>query len=300
LDYLELEEYLRSEALRVEQALDQVVTLLELELGSDMSAAIRHGVMSRGKRLRPILCATAYRECGGRRESAVYDLAAAVEMIHAYSLMHDDLPCMDDADLRRGQPTTHSVFGEEITIRAAAALIPAATRQVLSSAKELECGVSGSKKIAKDLLEAAGARGMVGGQWLDLLGEHQTLNSEELNELHQRKTGALLTGSLVMGARAAGVENETISGLKNYGRSIGLAFQIADDLLDATQSAESLGKNPSDLDLNKSTYVSLHGLEGARAHAQTCIADAIIALESISLDAPVLRDLARYIIEREK
>ena len=141
---------------------------------------------------------------------------------------------------------------------------------------------------------------MVGGQWLDLLGEDQILDSEELNQLHQLKTGALLSGSLVMGARAAGVENEMISGLKNYGRSIGLAFQIADDLLDATQSAESLGKNPSDLDLNKSTYVSLHGLEGARAHARTCVADALIALESIDLDAPVLRDLARYIIEREK
>tara|TARA_B100000809_G_scaffold24463_1_gene21396 strand:- start:3147 stop:4049 length:903 start_codon:yes stop_codon:yes gene_type:complete len=300
LDYLELKEYLGAEMLCVDKALDQAITFIESELESDIGDAIRHGVMSDGKRLRPILCTTAYRECGGRAEKDVYDLSASLEMIHAYSLMHDDLPCMDDAELRRGQATTHSVFGEDVTIRAAAALIPAAARQALQSARKLECGASGAAVVVRELLEAAGAGGMVGGQWLDLLGEGQTLSPKELDELHGRKTGALLTASLVMGALAAAAETETVSALASYGRSMGLAFQITDDVLDATQSAELLGKNPSDVDLDKSTYVGLYGLDQAKEHARERIADALGALESIDIDAPVLTVLARYVIERER
>ena len=300
MDYLELKEYLGAEMLCVDKALDQAITLIESELESDIGDAIRHGVMSDGKRLRPILCTTAYRECGGRAEKNVYDLSASLEIIHAYSLMHDDLPCMDDAELRRGQATTHSVFGEDVTIRAAAALIPAAARQALQSARKLECGASGAAAVVQELLEAAGAGGMVGGQWLDLLGEGQTLNPKELDELHRRKTGALLTASLVMGALAAAAEKETVSALASYGHSIGLAFQITDDVLDATQSAELLGKNPSDVDLNKSTYVGLYGLDQAKEHARERIADALDALESIPIDAPVLSILARYVVERER
>ena len=300
MDYLELKEYLGAEMLCVDKALDQAITLIESELESDIGGAIRHGVMSDGKRLRPILCTTAYRECGGRAEKNVYDLSASLEMIHAYSLMHDDLPCMDDAELRRGQATTHSVFGEDVTIRAAAALIPAAARQALQSARKLECGASGAAAVVQELLEAAGAGGMVGGQWLDLLGEGQTLSPKELDELHRRKTGALLTASLVMGALAAAAEKETVSALASYGHSIGLAFQITDDVLDATQSAELLGKNPSDVDLDKSTYVGLYGLDQAKEHARERIADALGALESIDIDAPVLTVLARYVIERER
>ena len=300
MDYLELKEYLGAERLCVDKALDQAITFIESELESDIGDAIRHGVMSDGKRLRPILCTTAYRECGGRAEKNVYDLSASLEIIHAYSLMHDDLPCMDDAELRRGQATTHSVFGEDVTIRAAAALIPAAARQALQSARKLECGASGAAAVVQELLEAAGAGGMVGGQWLDLLGEGQTLSPKELDELHRRKTGALLTASLVMGALAAAAEKETVSALASYGHSIGLAFQITDDVLDATQSAELLGKNPSDVDLDKSTYVGLYGLDQAKEHARERIADALGALESIDIDAPVLTVLARYVIERER
>ena len=300
MDYLELKEYLGAEMLCVDKALDQAITLIESELESDIGDAIRHGVMSDGKRLRPILCTTAYRECGGRAEKNVYDLSASLEIIHAYSLMHDDLPCMDDAELRRGQATTHSVFGEDVTIRAAAALIPAAARQALQSARKLECGASGAAAVVQELLEAAGAGGMVGGQWLDLLGEGQTLSPKELDELHRRKTGALLTASLVMGALAAAAEKETVSALASYGHSIGLAFQITDDVLDATQSVELLGKNPSDVDLDKSTYVGLYGLDQAKEHARERIADALGALESIDIDAPVLTVLARYVIERER
>ena len=298
--YIELKEYLRAERLCVDKALDQAVTLIESELEPDIASAIRHGVMSGGKRLRPILCSTAYRECGGQAENNAYDLAASLEMIHAYSLMHDDLPCMDDAELRRGQPTTHSVFGEDVTMRAAAALIPAAARQALNSARNLECGALGATEVVQELLEAAGAGGMVGGQWLDLLGEGQTLNPKELDELHRKKTGALLTASLVMGALSAAVDKETVSALASYGRSVGLAFQITDDVLDATQSADLLGKNPSDVDLDKSTYVGLHGLDQAKEHARERIVEALSALESIPIDAPILSVLARYVVERER
>ncbi len=141
---------------------------------------------------------------------------------------------------------------------------------------------------------------MVGGQWLDLLGEGQTLNPKELDELHRKKTGALLTASLVMGALSAAVDKETVSALASYGRSVGLAFQITDDVLDATQSADLLGKNPSDVDLDKSTYVGLHGLDQAKEHARERIVEALSALESIPIDAPILSVLARYVVERER
>ena len=221
-------------------------------------------------------------------------------MIHGYSLMHDDLPCMDDADLRRSEPTTHVEYGEDVTVRAGAALIPAAARQALESARRLECGEEGAHAATQALLEAAGAGGMVGGQWLDLEGEGKSLAAEELDGLHRRKTGALLTAALVMGAIGAGADESVVSALARYGRAIGLAFQITDDVLDATQSAETLGKNPSDADLDKSTYVLLYGLDEARARAQRQVDDALAALESAEIDEPVLTALARFVVEREK
>jgi geranylgeranyl pyrophosphate synthase len=266
----------------------------------DVLAAIRHGVMSGGKRLRPILCVSAYAACGGDRREAAYDLAASLEMIHAYSLMHDDLPCMDDAELRRGRPTTHRVHGEDVTMRAGAALIPAAALQALAACARLGCPRDTALAVTQALLDASGAGGMVGGQWVDLLGEGQALGADELDALHRMKTGALLAASLVMGATAAGADTATRDALETYGRAIGLAFQIADDILDATASAETLGKNPSDADLDKSTYVSLYGLDEARRRAQAQVDQALAALAGAGVDAPALEALARYVIDREK
>ena len=206
---------------------------------------------------------------------------------------------MDDAELRRGRPTTHLMHGEEPTIRAGAALIPAAAVQALDAALAMGCDADTARAASQVVMEAAGAGGMVGGQWLDLMGEGQHLGAEELDGLHRRKTGALLAASLLLGGVAAGAGQAVQDALLRYGRSIGLAFQIADDILDATQSAEQLGKNPSDEALDKSTYVSLYGLDEARARADAQVELAHGALSGAGLDAPALTALADYIVERD-
>lgn len=298
----DLEAYLSSERERVERALERAVRRLEPRLPTDVTGAVGHGVLSGGKRLRPILCATAYRACAedGRAgaSDAVYDLAASIELVHAYSLMHDDLPCMDNADLRRGRSTTHKEHGEETTMRAGTALIPAAASLAWEALGCLECPRDRAVEVVGLLLRAAGAGGMVGGQWLDLEGEGRTLSAEELDELHRRKTGALLTASLLMGATAAGADRRITEALARYGRAVGLAFQIVDDILDATQSAEVLGKYPSDAALGKSTYVALYGLEGARERACARSADARAILTEAGIEAEALLSLADYVVER--
>jgi geranylgeranyl pyrophosphate synthase len=319
----DLGDWLVREGERVDAALERALAALEGEAkrsGSPLAEshldAVRHGLLSGGKRLRPVLCVAAWSACvrtegsataGGPAPhvvrptpDAIYDVAASLEMIHAYSLMHDDLPCMDDAALRRGRPTTHRVHGETTTMHAGAALIPAAALQALAGCRSLGCDDATGRAVATELMEAAGAGGMVGGQWVDLLGEGMALGANELDALHRMKTGALLTASLVMGALAAGAGPVRTEALRAYGRAIGLAFQIADDVLDATADAETLGKNPSDADLDKSTYVALYGLEEARERAAAQVDEAIEALHSADLHVPALEAIARYIVEREK
>ncbi|HUP51475.1 MAG TPA: polyprenyl synthetase family protein [Longimicrobiales bacterium] len=291
--------YLDTERQAVEAALLRAIEELAASLPSDVAAAVRHGVTGGGKRLRPVLCAGAYAACGGGTSAAVYDLSASLELIHAYSLMHDDLPCMDDADLRRGRPTTHKEHGEAVTKRAGAALIPMAALQALAACERLGCEPKVSKAVTAVLLRAAGAGGMVGGQWVDLEGEGMSLGSADLDDLHRRKTGALLAASLEMGALAAGAEDVVVDAFRAYGRAIGLAFQIVDDVLDATQSAETLGKNPSDVAHGKSTYVSLHGLDEARRRARAESDRAGAALTEAGIDAPMLAALARFVVERQ-
>ncbi|MEX2467524.1 MAG: polyprenyl synthetase family protein [Gemmatimonadota bacterium] len=297
----DLSTYLEVERREVEDALRRAVEVVAPALPDEIGDALRHGVMTGGKRLRPILCATAYRACGGEGDAPrVYDLAVSLELIHAYSLMHDDLPCMDDAALRRGTPTTHRAHGEDAAVLAGAALIPVAALQAVRAAKALGCSRHAVIEVTRTLLEASGAGGMVGGQWLDLLGEGQALNGPELDRLHGRKTGALLAASLVMGARAAEAPQATVDALEAYGTAIGLAFQIADDVLDATSSADVLGKNPSDAALDKSTYVSLYGLDPARERADEVVQSALAALAGAGIEAPALSGLARYVVERDR
>jgi geranylgeranyl diphosphate synthase, type II len=298
-DPFDLDAYLTAEGRRVEAALARSVKALEPELDADVRAAPRHGVLSGGKHVRPILCVTAYRASGGEAcDERPYDLAASLELIHAYSLMHDDLPCMDDAELRRGKPTTHRTHGEDVTTRAGAALIPAAALRAWEAARALGCDEAACRSVATILLQAAGAGGMVGGQWLDLEAEKRSLGAEELDGLHRRKTGALLAASLSMGAEAAGARPAVRAALHRYGRAIGLAFQIADDILDATSSADALGKNPSDAQLEKSTYVSLYGLEEAQRRADAQVEEACAALREGGVAAPPLEALARFVVDR--
>jgi len=296
-----LSEWLEAEGREVEAALQRAVTRFGAVLPEPAARAMAHGVLSGGKRLRPVLCVAAYRAAGGGGPaSAIHDLAVGLELIHAYSLMHDDLPCMDDAALRRGRPTTHRVHGAGVTTRAGAALIPIAALQVLEAARALGLEEERGRALTRILLGAAGAGGMVGGQALDLLGEDRALGAPELDELHRHKTGALLTAALTMGAVAADAPAPVREALTRYGEAIGLAFQVADDLLDATATAEELGKEPSDAELGKSTYVALFGLEEARRRGNDLVREAREALESQGIDAPSLRALADYVMARRK
>ena len=286
----------------IARALSAQVERYRGQLPAGVAAAFEHGVLSGGKRLRPILCIEAYGAAGGRFEldsTALLRLASSLELVHAYSLMHDDLPCMDDAELRRGAPTTHTVHGEAATVRAGVALIPLAALEALEAARALGCTEVQARAVSGALMRAAGPGGMVGGQGLDLLGEGQALDAPRLTELHRHKTGALLRAALTMGATAAGAGPALLSAFEAYGDAIGLAFQIADDVLDATASAELLGKRPSDAELGKSTYVSLYGVDEARRLAHAEVARASAALDRAGVHRGALHALASYIVVRE-
>ncbi len=296
----DLPSYLRERGRRVDAALERALAALAPSFAASLAPALRQGLLTDGKRIRPILCAAAYEACGREAGDGCYDLAASLEMIHAYSLVHDDLPCMDDARLRRGAPTPHRVFGARRATRAAATLIPGAALQAWRAALDLGCPRETARRIVRALARAAGAGGMVGGQALDLESEGRTLAPERLDRLHALKTGALLAAAPRIGALAAGADARRSEALERYGRALGLAFQIADDVLDATSSADRLGKHPSDRALGKSTYVGLHGLEGARARALRQTALAKRALAGAGLDSRSMEALAEYVVRRRR
>lgn len=293
---LDFERFLASEAALVEAAMLRALEGLA-SVGAGVGGAIQQGITTGGKRLRPILCAEAFRACGG--EGPIYDLAISLEWIHAYSLMHDDLPCMDNAPLRRGLPTPHVRFGVEPALLGGAVLVPAAVRQLRFGA--LGLGLAGDQIVllARILCGAAGGAGMVGGQALDLDGEGRALDRDDLDVLHRGKTGALLQGALLLGAQAAGASPAQVDALAAYGADLGLAFQIADDVLDATSTEEALGKAPSDAVLDKSTYVRLLGVEGARAEAAALVDRAVASLETAGITSTPLRALAAFVVSRD-
>ncbi len=291
--------YMRAHRMHVQVALRRCMVGLGEVAPPKVHAAAAAGVLSEGKRLRPLLLITAFEELGGECTRATYDLAAAVELIHAYSLIHDDLPCMDDAQLRRGRPTVHAAHGVMAATAAGATLIPWAAAWAFDAATR-GGAIDTARRIVAVLLEAAGAGGLVGGQVLDLLGEEMSLSERELAEIHSLKTGALLIAALEMGALAAGAAAVRLAAVSEFGRALGLAFQVMDDVLDATGSAESLGKQPSDEELGKSTYVTLLGVEGARERARALVHGGLRALDSAELAAPRLRQLARFVIERRR
>jgi len=295
----DLERYLADERVLVEGALLRALEAVEPSVPPSLLPALRQGLLSGGKRLRPVLCVAAFRACGGVAAPALYDLAVSPEMIHAYSLMHDDLPCMDDAPLRRGEPTPHRVHGVEAATRAGALLIPMAVLQAWEAGGMLHPDPLVPRALVRELCHGAGAEGMVGGQVLDLLGEGQRLGGEELDALHNRKTGALLTTSLRLGAVAAGAGAERLEALDRYGRAIGLAFQVQDDVLDASSGQEVLGKAPSDAALGKSTYVGLLGIPKARQRARMLVDQAIEALRLGGVESDALTTLASYVVERD-
>ncbi|HKJ92400.1 MAG TPA: polyprenyl synthetase family protein, partial [Longimicrobiales bacterium] len=233
--------------------------------------------------------------------AAVYDLAASLELIHGYSLVHDDLPCMDDDDMRRGRPATHRAFDTAAAAVAGFALIPLACRAVTQAAGSLGLPERTAAALVRELCAGAGAAGMVGGQVSDLEAEGRRIPLAALISLHRRKTGALLTAALRMGGIAAGAAPEQLAALDTYGRAVGLAFQIADDLLDVEGTAEVLGKTAGrDSDLGKATFPGLLGVDEAHRRARTEVDSALAAIAAAGLSSKELEALARFTVERDR
>ncbi len=259
--------------------------------------SVRYALAGEGKRLRGVLLLAAYRAAGGTSE--VSALAAAVEVVHAYSLVHDDLPCMDDDAMRRGRPTVHVVFGVAAASAAGLVMVPLAAQAAVDAAHTMGLSEDATGAIVRTLMQASGAGGMVGGQLLDLDGEGQSLSLTHLERVHRLKTGALISASARIGALAAGADATVLGALSRYGDAIGLAFQIADDVLDVTATTDELGKTAGkDVAFQKSTYPSLMGVDAARARAEALCAEACEALTTQGIASPSLVQLAQLIVHR--
>ncbi len=294
--------FLAAEAERVERALAEVLDAQLADWPAPLADPVRYAAVGGGKRFRPILCVAAFRAVSGDEPgAAVYRIACALELIHAYSLVHDDLPCMDDSELRRGRPTAHRVHGAAAAAVAGAAMIPLACRVLDAGAAELGLSDEERAEALRELCVAAGAAGLVGGQWLDLDAEGRDVTLPDLERVHRAKTGALLAAASALGGRAARAGPAVIDALASYGRSLGLACQIADDQLDVTARAADLGK-PAGRDevLGKATFPALLGIDAARARA-TAEADAAIAtLRGAGIRSPELEALARFAVDRAR
>ena len=281
---------------KIEARLDQVCAYVS-GIRSEVADAIRYGLKSPGKRLRPLMLLHAYRAAGGVDDASL--LACAPEIIHSYSLMHDDLPCMDDDDVRRGRPTVHKVYGSRVAILGGVAMIPLAAMVVRNAVGELGLRAEVGRAILDTLLGAGGSRGMIGGQQRDLAAEGSSLALEEREAVHSAKTGALIAGSLIMGGLAAGADAGQMQALERFGRDIGLAFQIMDDVLDVTSTTSALGKTTGrDAVLRKSTYPAALGVDGAQRRAQSLIDDGLESLASRGLLTQELSQVANFIVTR--
>lgn len=261
--------------------------------------ALAYALNTPGKRVRAALLMASYRAAGGH-SPAIAAVAAAIETVHTYSLVHDDLPCMDDDNVRRGRPTTHRAFDVPTATRVGFLLVPVAALVLSQAARDLVLPPSAVGNMAAELFRDGGIEGMVGGQWLDLEAEGKTLDLDGLIAVHRGKTGALIRGACVLGGLAAEAPPATLEALGRYGEEVGLAFQIADDVLDVTQTTAQLGKSAGkDAAHDKSTYVSVLGIERARAEAQSLTTQAIGHLERAGVDSTALGALAHYIISRD-
>ena len=286
-----------AERAAIDAALSAACDLYLVDVPDPIAAAIRYSLMGEGKRLRVRLLLEAYSAAGGG--DVPMQLAVAVEVVHAYSLVHDDLPCMDDDDMRRGRPTVHRVHGVAIATAAGLAMVPLAARCAYNGGRALGLADVEAGALVAVLMRAAGASGMIGGQVLDLEGEGTALSLEQLERIHHAKTGELIRASVRLGGMAALASAEQIHALDCYGRAIGLAFQIADDLLDETATTDQIGKTAGrDRALQKSTYPALLGVEGSRQRAAALVEEGCTALREAGLLTPHFERLARYIVER--
>jgi geranylgeranyl diphosphate synthase, type II len=292
---MDLKRYLVARQKEVDRALDRFLPKATVPPAT-IHKAMRYSLFAGGKRLRPILCLAAAEACGGKTKAALPH-ACAVECIHTYSLIHDDLPSMDNDDLRRGRPTCHKVFGDAIAILAGDALLTVAfeiaTHAVPVSRYKL-------RDVFHEITQAAGSRKLIAGQVADLEAEGQRITRAQLRSIHENKTAALLTSSIRLGAMAANASAKQLAAVTTFGRALGLAFQVIDDILDVTQTSDKLGKSAGkDIAAQKATYPSVIGLEKSRVEARRLTRRARAALEPLGEKAAVLRALADYLLARE-
>ena len=291
----DLQAWMQPHLARVEQALSGWV---DAQAPAALGQAMRYAVLDGGKRLRPLLVLAAAEATGAGQGMAALRAACAVELIHAYSLVHDDLPCMDNDVLRRGKPTLHVRFGEAQALLAGDALQALAFELLLPDDGSVEPVLAA--RLCRLLALASGWDGMAGGQAIDLAGVGRKLDQSQLEDMHRRKTGALLLASVEMGAVAAGVGETALQALRQYGRALGLAFQVVDDILDVTADSATLGKTAGkDAAADKPTFVSLLGLEAAQAYADELLQQAHAALDQAGLPpAAHLHAIADWVVRR--
>lgn len=283
---------------RIEAALPQYLPETDTPQGK-VSEAMAYSLLGGGKRIRGCLVLAMCELCGGDPESAL-PIACAVEMVHAYSLIHDDLPCMDNDTLRRGKPTCHIQFDEATALLAGDALLTHAFSAVNSAYFNGTLPADTALRCISQLARAAGVEGMIGGQMIDIAHDSQPMMPELLEEMHAMKTGALIRASAVMGCLAAGAPRDIVLQADLYAARIGLAFQIVDDILDATGDSSTLGKSTSDAQNHKTTYVTLYGEENAREMVRRLVLEADLAVKGTVLDDKLLYDLADTLAKRKQ
>jgi len=290
-----LKAYLATRQKSVDCALDRFLPKEEVA-PSTIHKAMRYSLFAGGKRLRPILCLAAAEACGGKISDAL-PLACAMECIHTYSLVHDDLPSMDNDDFRRGRATCHKAFGEGVAILAGDALLTIAF-EIAARAKPTRR--YSMTQIIREIASAAGSRKLIAGQVADLEAEGQPADRSLVRYIHENKTAAMLTTSVRLGAMSANAEAKKLSAVTKFGRSLGLAFQVIDDVLDVTQTSEKLGKSAGkDVAARKATYPAVIGLDASRAEARRLTKAAQRALSSFGREAERLREIANYLLDRE-
>ncbi len=292
---MEMEPYLRDRVQRVDAALDRFLPAARTRPGT-IHEAMRYSLFAGGKRLRPILALAAADACGGEIDRAL-PAACAVECIHTYSLVHDDLPCMDDDDFRRGRPTAHKVYGDGLAVLAGDALLTVAFEILTHAAPTPRYPVADQ---LRELATASGSRQLIAGQVADLEGEGRDSTKAELRFIHERKTAAMIEASLRLGAMSANATPTRLAALTTFGKSLGLAFQVIDDILDVTQTSERLGKSAGkDLASGKTTYPSVIGLEASRKEAHRLTRAAHRSLAIFGKKAAPLRAIAGHLLARE-
>jgi geranylgeranyl diphosphate synthase type II len=295
---MNIAEYLEHKRVEVDRFLDQAAPPAVVP-PTTLHDGLRYSLMAGGKRIRPILTIAAA-EAIGATAPGLMPVACSLELIHTYSLIHDDLPSMDNDDFRRGKPTNHKVYGEAMAILAGDALLTMAFDLISRPDLMKGCDPVRQVRIIQELASGSGSMGMVGGQVFDIQAEHQDIDLSTLQNIHKHKTGMLIRAAVRMGAIAAGATDRQLDDLTGYAEDIGLAFQIADDVLNVIGTREELGKNPNtDAERGKKTYPTFYGVDGARKLADDCVTRAITRLSSFGPPADPLREIARYITSRK-